>query len=461
MIDINYKLNNIIFNSNHFIRDMTINLYGYFLAKKRFGKTFKKYYNFLQESQWWDLKKLQEFQREKLKELIDIAYNNVPYYRKLFSEYGLTPSDINTIEDLNKLPSLNKNIIRENIKELLNKKINRAEILKRYSSGTTGQKLEYYLPKELAYGINYAQLYRFYKWANIKLGDRRVTIGGRIFTFKPPYWVFNKAENQLLLSIHHLNENTVDEYIEKIKNFRPVFIQGHPSGLYFLAKRISYLNMSIPVKAIFTTGETLFDYQRESIKKAFDCDVFESYGLGESVIMAFECEMHSGFHEASEYGILEFEKDSSSLYRVIGTSLWNYAMPFIRYEIEDLVEISDNWNCTCGRGLPIKIKRVIGRIDDILISDEGQTVFPVTIRMSIKPVLKPFDNYQLQQIGKGEYIFLFTGDLDRETRMIILRILKNILGRNSKIQIEPVDKIMSQSGKVRNILNLYKKVKNE
>jgi len=458
---INRKLQEIVYNLPHFARTALINIYGYYLAKERFGEEFQKHYNCLQETQWWSAKDLKEFQIRKLKEIINVAYHKVPYYRRLFSEYGLTPNHFNTIEDLKKLPTLNKNIIRENFTKMLNEELGKTKMIKQYSSGTTGQKLEFFLPKELAYGINFAQLYRFYSWANVKLGDRRVTIGGRIFTFKPPYWVFNKAENQLLLSIHHLSENTVDEYIEKVKTFRPVFIQGHPTGIYFLARRLTDLNKSIPVKAIFSTGETLFDYQRETIMEAFGCDVYESYGLGESVISAFECEKHNGFHEASEYGIIEFERDSSGLYRVIGTSLWNYAMPFIRYEIEDFVEIRGDDKCTCGRGLPVKIKKVIGRVDDILTSDEGKTVFPVTIRMSIKPFLKPFETYQLQQIDKGEYVFLITGDLNGERKKVILSILKNILGKTSKIKIESVDKIISPSGKVRNVLNIYNKVKNE
>ncbi|MGB9858160.1 MAG: phenylacetate--CoA ligase family protein [Dictyoglomaceae bacterium] len=453
------KLQEIVYNSPYFVRTALINIYGCYLAKKRFGKEFQKHYNFLQESQWWSLEDLKEFQIKKLKEIINIAYYKVPYYKRLFLEYGLTPNDINTIEDLKKLPTLNKNIIRQNFNELINKYVNKTKIIKHYSSGTTGQKLKFYLPKELAYGINFAQLYRFYSGAGINLGDRRVTIGGRIFTYKSPYWVFNKAENQLLLSIHHLNENTVDEYLEKIRNFKPIFIQGHPTGIYFLAKRLADLGKAIPVKAVFTTGETLFDYQREIIMKAFECNVFESYGLGESVILAFECEKHDGFHEASEYGIIELERDSSGLYKVIGTSLWNYVMPFIRYEIEDLVEISKDYKCSCGRGLPIKIKKIIGRVDDILTSVEGRTVFPVTIRMAIKPLLKSFETYQIQQIGKDEYVFLITGNSNKERKRVILSVLKGILGENSKIQIESVDKIMTSGGKVRNVVNLWNKTK--
>jgi len=451
------KLQEKFYNLPYFMRNIMINLYGYTLAKKRFDGKFREYYEFFQRTQWWSPEELSKFQIERLRRIIDIAYKNVPYYRKIFNEFGLVPDDFNTIEDLKKIPKLNKDIIRKNWRSLVNERFPRSRRIKHYSSGTTGQKLEFYLPKELAYSINFAMLYRFYNWARIKLGEKRVTIGGRIFTKRPPFWVFNKAENQLLLSIHHLNEKTVDEYIEKIKEFLPTFIQGHPTGIYFISKRLLDLGITIPVKAVFTTGETLFDYQRNTIMKAFECEVFESYGAGESVISAFECEKHAGFHEASEYGIIEFDKDQSGLYRVIGTSLWNEAMPFIRYEIEDLVEISESYKCDCRRGLPIKIKKIIGRIDDILTSPDGVSILPVTIRMAIKPFLNVFESYQFIQISKNEYIFYITGNITREREVSILNILKDILGENARIQFSKVDNnIITQSGKVRNVINLYK-----
>lgn len=453
---ININLQDILCNSPYLIRSITINAYGYLLSRRRFGKDFKKYYDNFLYSQWRSTEEIKELQIDNLKKIINIAYDNVPYYKKLFDKYDLSPKDIEKIEDLKRIPTLNKSLIRENFKMLINSKVSKRNIIKHYSSGTTGQKLEFYLPKELAYGVNFAQLYRFYSWADVRLLDRRVTIGGRIFTYRPPYWIYNKAENQLLLSIHHLNEKTVDDYIRKIKEFNPVFIQGHPTGIYFLANRLLERNESIPLKAVFTTGETLFDVQREMIEKAFKCKVFESYGLGESVISAFECERHNGFHEASELGIIEFERDKSGLYRVIGTSLYNYVMPFIRYEIEDLVEITTNEKCICGRGLPLKIKKIIGRVDDILFSSSGITIFPVTIRMSIKPLLKPFESYQLQQVGKKDFIFLITSKLDKSRRDRILDILKSILGEDIKLEIKEVDNIITKSGKVRTVLNLYK-----
>ena len=452
-------LEKICYSSPYFIRFALINIYGYLLSRKRFKGKFGEYFELFSKTQWQSPEQIKEFQIDRLKKTMEIACQKVPYYRRLFSEYGLTPGDFRCLDDLKKLPTLTKKDIRDNFHDLLHEDIKNLPVTKNYSSGTTGQKLEFYLPRELAYNINYSLLYRFYGWAGVKQGDKRVTIGARFFTKKPPYWVYNKAENQLLLSIHHLNEQTVDSYIETIRRFSPVFIQGHPTGIFFISQRMAQLGKSVAVKAVFTTGETLDDSRRNVITEAFNAEVFESYGVGESVIAAFECEKHCGFHEASELGVIEFEKTDSGLYKVIGTSLWNYAMPFLRYEIEDLAELSPSDRCSCGRALPLKIKRILGRIDDILFSPDGGIILPASIRMRVKPLLKPFENYQLQQVAQKEYVLLIEGRLDELRKSHFLKAMKEALGDWAKIEVKEVDRLMTDGGKVRSILNLYRRQK--
>lgn len=457
MRNIKSLLEKICYSSPYFIRFALINIYGYLLSRRRFGGKFGEYFEFFEKTQWQSPEDIKEFQMNKLRQIMKIAYRKVPYYRRLLSEYGLTPDDFNDIDDLKKLPTLTKQDIRDNFHDLLNEDIRNLSVTKDYSSGTTGQKLEFYLPKELAFNVNYSLTYRFYSWAGVNVGDSRVTVGARFFTNRPPYWIYNKAENQLLLSIHHLNEETVDSYIEKIRRFAPVFIQGHPTGISFIAQRMVQSGTSISVKAVCTTAETLDDSQRKIITQAFSTEVFESYGASESVIAAFECEKHIGFHEASELGIIEFEKTNSGLYKVIGTSLWNYAMPFLRYEIEDLVELSPNDRCSCGRGLPLKIKRILGRVDDILSSPDGGIILPVFIRTKIKPLLKPFENYQLQQLDKKEYALLIEGRLSDLRKNQFLKAAKEALGDLARVEVKKADRLMTEGGKIQNILNFYKR----
>jgi len=450
---------NLFFKSPYLIRVMLINLYGYNLARKRFNKTFDVYLKKFLESQWMPSEKIKEYQFIQFQNLLESSYKNVTYYKKLFDEHGLRIKDIQGPADLKKIPVLTKKIIKENLKNLLAVNVRKSEIELTHSSGTTGEKLHFYLPKVLKYQINFAINYRFCSWAGVKPFDRRVTLGGRVFTKSRPYWVFNRAENQLLLSIHHLGNDTVDEYIEQIKKFAPVFIQGHPSGIAFVAKRLKETRKTIPVKAVFTTGETLFDDYRQIIEGGFSCRVFDSWGLGESVVSANECEFHSGYHENSEYGLIEFVETEKG-YEVIGTSLLNYAMPFIRYKIEDIVEMmpENGQMCKCGRGLPLKIRKVTGRIDDQITAPGGKIILPVTVRMIIKHLLLEGENYQLAQVSHNQFVFkIISPNLNDARIRLFETTLIGILGRDAVIEIERVQQIGMSSGKLRSIINLVKK----
>ncbi len=79
-------------------------IYGIIPPRIRYGKVFWDTYNFLQESQWWSREKLEDYQLQQLRELLHHAYENVPYYRRIFDERGLKSKDIHNFDDLRKLP---------------------------------------------------------------------------------------------------------------------------------------------------------------------------------------------------------------------------------------------------------------------------------------------------------------------------------------------------------------------
>ena len=89
-------------------------VYGLIPYEKRLGRVFWDTYNFLQESQWWSKEQLEEYQIRQLEKLLKHAYENVPYYRKVFDERGLKPKDIQDFDDLKKLPYLTKDDVRIN-----------------------------------------------------------------------------------------------------------------------------------------------------------------------------------------------------------------------------------------------------------------------------------------------------------------------------------------------------------
>ena len=110
----------------------------------RYGKVFWETYNFLQESQWWSKEKLEEYQRRQLQRLLLHAYENVPHYQRVFNERGLKPTHIQNFDDLRKLPYLTRELIQEELPNLVAKNYPRLKLHYATTGGSTGTPLGFY-----------------------------------------------------------------------------------------------------------------------------------------------------------------------------------------------------------------------------------------------------------------------------------------------------------------------------
>lgn len=119
-------------------------IYGAIPTRFRYGRVFWDTYNFLQESQWWSRKKLEEYQMQQLEKLLRHAYKNVPYYRRVFDERGLKPKDIQDCDELKKLPYLTKAIIQENLSDLIARDYPKSRLEYVTTGGSTGSPLGFY-----------------------------------------------------------------------------------------------------------------------------------------------------------------------------------------------------------------------------------------------------------------------------------------------------------------------------
>ena len=445
----------ILIRCPHFIKFILVNLYGFFLARRRFSGNYKDYYNQYIRNLDKSPNEIANEQRVLMKSNLIHAFTNIPYYNKIFKEVGFNPYEFNSFDELNKIPVLTKEIIRQNFNDLYDKRISSRKFKAHYTSGSTGEKLKFLLPKELFFKKQTALLYRFYSFWGVNLKDRRVTLGGRNFTNKHPFWIKNIFENQLIMSSHHLNSQTAKLYLKKIHRFDPIFIQGHPSVILLLSKYLKedkYNLMSL--KVIFTTGENLTREDQILIEKSFDCPVAQQYGSGESCFSSQQIPKEKGFFINYEHGFIELLGKEAEK-EVIVTSFQNEVMPFIRYKMNDFV-LPTEPNSSVNLNLPIMFNEVIGRLDDVIKLKNGNRILPVSIRMRVKPFLSIGTNYQLIQYNHNNFSLNLV-DSDRIlNHKKILSNLFHLLGEDVSIELNYVDKIMSKGGKQRSVISEIK-----
>lgn len=142
------------------MRWAAINAYGAVLARKRFGGEFSALLRWLSESETWEPEAMRRYQNERLRRVIREATAHVPYYREVFRQRRLTADDIQSAEDLAKLPELTKEDIHRDPGAMLHEHLARRQVVWQTSRGTTGQKLTVALPRRLAHALNAAVLWR-------------------------------------------------------------------------------------------------------------------------------------------------------------------------------------------------------------------------------------------------------------------------------------------------------------
>jgi len=347
---------------------------------------FLKWYNFLQESQWWSKEQLEEYQMRELEKLLNHAYENVPYYRRVFDERGLKPKDIQDFDDLRKLPYLTKDDVRKNLKDLIARNIPKEEIEYVTTGGTSGKPLGFYIEKKTNI-IRMAFEWREWNWMGYNFGDRCVVLRGNVIkrkeNDKPTWWEYDKNNNYLILSTYDMTEENLSKYVKKIEEFKPKVIRAYPSAIDILARFIKenglIVNTKGNIKAISTSSENLYPAQKELIEEVFNCPVFDKYGNCEQVTILGECEKHEGYHNYMEYSYTEIlDKENKPVTKegeigeIISTAFTNYTVPFIRYKTEDLVEYSTHI-CSCDRQFPL-IKRIYGRLQELIVTKDGRLV---------------------------------------------------------------------------------------
>jgi phenylacetate-CoA ligase len=435
----------------------------YPLGDLTLGTSLIKYYHQLQETQWWPPEQLRELQNAKLRALMTHAYHNVPYYRRVLEERGLTDQDVRTVDDLPRLPILTKDDIRQNFADMLAKDFKKWKPILNYTGGSTGEPLKYYITKDVA-SIGWAGMFRAWNWAGYRIGDKRIAFGGSSLVpnraAKLSETIRDKLERNLRISAVSMNASKYSQTVGIIRKYESKFIYGYPSALYLLADYCKSNNINdIKLKAAFSTAEVLLPNYRAAIENQFQCEVFDQYGSYDGGGQALECENHQGLHVSMEKVILEvLDNDGRKITsekpgHIIVTDLHNYAMPFIRYAVGDIGTPADNM-CPCGRGLPI-LKAIEGRTSDIIRLYNGTILAGPALTLVFKD--RNVRQFQLIQVAEDELLVKIVkgaGYTEQDSQYIV-NVLRHHAGKDVKVELEFCNLIQPEkNNKYRFIISL-------
>lgn len=447
------------------VQNLLLGAFGSRLNRQRYGGRFSEFQSLLQESQWWQPAKMRAWQEGRLRSVLMHAYKHVPYYRESFRHRGYDPARFQGLEDLQKIPVLDRAMVKHRVEDLKSRLFRPAALTQGYTSGTTGSPITLYYDAAMI-AMNYAVMDRQYRWAGLRMeknGDRIAVLRGNIIVplqqKQPPFWRHNRSLNQLILSSFHLSPQNLDAYLSALREFGPAVLDGYPSSLYVLAKLLLKHGGRLPLRAAITSSETLYDFQREAIEAAFDCRVFDYYAAAERVIFSVECDRHAGHHLCEEYGITELLDDQDQPVAtgaegfMVGTTLHNLGMPLIRYRTTDRAAHRVA-NCNCGRPLPL-MEDVTTKSEDVLRLSDGRLISPSVLTHPFKP-LDSIEGSQLVQTDLDRLLIRIVpgAAFSEGDRQHLIRELKARLGEDMRIEFELIDELPRTSrGKFKWVVN--------
>ena len=458
------KLSNLIYKILPvYFQNFIISLYGLYWEKRRYSGDFvSQTLNFVQREQS-SLEDWNTYQTKELRKLLIHAFTNVPYYKKKYTAAGLKLEDFKNFQlnDLKKLPYLEKQELREFGNNIL-LSTNKSKGAFYSSSGSTGTPIQVFFSKNFHQIWSAAYEVRVRNWAGVNHKMRRGMIGGRRVVpnaiASPPYYRYNYFEKQTYFSAYHLSADTVKNYMSGLIENNVEYLVGYAMSIYFWA---DFINSdpsikSIQLKAVLTSSEKLTDKMRDTIERAFLCNVYDGYSGVEACGLISE----NKFGEllfSPDTGILEVldERGNQVLNgesgEVISTGLLNYDQPLIRYRIGDRVKLSTSQSSISNLAFPI-IEEIEGRIEDVIIGVDGRKM------VRFHSIFINVNGLQAAQVIQHKLDFLeinlvVNNSYSKESEKTIFKRLESQLGQ-VKVKYSYLDSLpLTKGGKIKAVVS--------
>jgi len=405
------------------------------------------YFDFLCESQYWDIGRLTEYQTQRCSELLEFAYRKTRFYKDKFDTLGVNPQDFKTLDDLRGFPTVTK-------KELLDRssdiqiKDGFQKLFLSETSGSTGQPLTFYRNKEWD-AWHRAAIIRGYSWYNVKPWEHNGYFWG--YNIDP-----KKARKIKLLDflqnrfrLFSYKQDEILKFAKKLKS--AAYLEGYSSMIYEVAKIIEGLGIGnrLSLKMVKGTSEKIFDRYQEVARKTFGKKIISEYGAAEAGIIAFEC-AYGNMHITMENVIVEEETNE-----IIVTNLDSKSFPIIRYKLGDYVELDTKTKCPCGMDHFI-IKDVMGRVGNVIYGLEHNypslTLYYVfkNLAMEKQVVL----NYQAIQKKKGKLQINIEQRIGSDVFALLKKEAVKYFGNDMSIIIKDDQDLAHGKEKVKDFISL-------
>ena len=417
--------------------------------------------------------KIKELQLKRLKETVNLVYNNVPFYKQKFKGLKIMPSDIKSLKDITKLPFTTKNDLRDNAPfDMLATTLDNCIEL-HSSSGTTG------IPVTACYTSHDIDV-----WSEVMA--RCLSMSGLtkkdVFQNPIPYGTFTGAfgfhygAQKVGALVIPSGMGQSERQIKLMDYYGTTFLSGVASYVIRLgqvAQDIGVDPKELKIRNGLFGAEMFTSGLKKRITNVWDIDVHDIYGLTEMCGpgVSTDCDQHNGLHLWEDHFIIEII-DPRTLEpvgleeegEIVLTTITKEGMPILRYRTRDIAKLYDEKTCECGR-THIKHTAIKGRTDDMIII-RGTNIYPGQIESAIMKHKDVGGNWRMVLSTVNDIDML---TVEVETKQILSQIeseeltekLKNdiqsVIVFTPKVEVLPPNSIIETSLKAKRVIDNRKK----
>ena len=419
---------------------------------------------------------LKEYKWLKLRRCIRYAYDNSPFYHRLFKKYKVKPGDIKSFKDMTKIPFTNPEDLQNDPKSFFS--VPEDRFVKVFTTaGTTSKPKKAYFTKKdldkvinssamafhLVYGITRRDIVRL----SFEVGYGTEIWGNR--------YCLERAYEKIGVMTIATGRLSIEDELEILQDYKPTVLSDVSSRINYLTNEMKkiYDIKKLGIKKILLGAEPTPNVMRKNIEDSWNADVFIGYGTTEiGLLMAGECEKKNGMHLSEINFLTEVvdpktggQIDEGEIGELVFTTFDREGMPLVRYRSHDLGRIIPEM-CSCG--LPIKRVEIKGRTDDMIPIGAGDNLFTRMFDDAILGVPEVME-YQVvfdRKDGKDHITIIAETDVikDSISKKIIDSVMKMPEINNgvlvSKTITKPIVKLVKPNTLDRNSIKLRRLVDN-
>jgi phenylacetate-CoA ligase len=401
----------------------------------------------LMRSQWMSADKLMRYQDSQLQQMLAHAAAQVPFYEKPLSRIKLEDGRFD-LTRWQELPVISRATVETDYEAFQARSLppGHQSVLTGSTSGSEGASFNVRKTRFEHTGVACAS-FRYADWFGYDYATPLAMIRSGFIrpenendpedkVWGPPWMdvVTRGARHRL-----HI-DTPLDEQLDWLATLGRVYVNTLPSNAMVLAQRAEERGVTLQIAGFLTVGEKLSQNVRNEVRRIFGCRISDVYSTAECGLIAIECPDSGNYHLQPEISKVEVLDQAGKpcapgeTGNIVATSLYNFAMPLIRYRFNDLVTTGDS--CICGRGLPV-ISKILGRESGLFKLADGRVVDPAFSTLRIKEITGARSWQMLQTSPQEMTVKLQLADAIRPAQGQALRAYVNqALDANINVSIE-------------------------